>query len=149
VAILLLSIVLVAVFYNRVPVELAYRFNSDGSPDRWLTRGAVILWTLLPQFLLTLLAGAITWGINRLGARYGQFENAWIKPGSILLLMGNMIALPQAILCFAMLRIFIYNSYQIHILSSWVFILIVMGLGSIVLAIFFIRAARHIWGAAR
>ena len=71
VAILLLSIVLVAAFYNRLPVELAYRFKSDGSPDGWLTRGAVILWMLLPQFLLTLLSGAVlrsrsllTWPTN-------------------------------------------------------------------------------------
>jgi len=107
----------------------------------------IVLWTLLPQFLLTLLAGAITWGITKLGTRFGQPESSWIKPESILLLMGNIIALPQIIICFAMLYIFIYNSYQIHILPLWVFALIIMGLGGIILGIFFIRAAHQVWKA--
>ncbi len=63
--------------------------------------------------------------------------------------MGNMIALPQIILCFAMLDIFSYNSYQVHIMPLWVFALITMGLGGIILGIFFIRAIRRAWGATR
>ncbi len=149
VVILLLSIILTAYFYHQLPAELAYRFKSDGSPAGWLNRGTIVLWTLLPQFLLTLLAGAITWGITRVSARFGQPESTWIKPRSILLLMGNIIALPQAILCFAMLYIFNYNSHQIHILPLWVFALIIMGLGGIILGIFFIRAIWQVWGAAR
>jgi len=149
VVVLFLSIILTAYFYHQLPVELAYRFKSDGSPDAWLGRGTIILWTLLPQFLLTLLAGVISWGITKLGTRFGQPESTWIKPESILLLMGNMIALPQVILCFAMLRIFIYNSYQIHILPLWAFALIIMGLGGIILGIFFIRAIRQVWGTTR
>ncbi|MFC2025280.1 DUF1648 domain-containing protein [Chloroflexota bacterium] len=147
--ILLLTIILIACFYHQLPVEVAYRFQSDGSPDGWLSHGMVILWMLPLQFLLTLLAGAITWGITKAGARFGQPESTGIKPKSILLLMGNIIALPQAILCFAMLDIFIYNSYQIHILPLWVFALIIMGLGGIILGIFFIRAVWQVWGAAR
>ncbi|MFC1933404.1 DUF1648 domain-containing protein [Chloroflexota bacterium] len=146
---LLLSIILTAFFYHRLPSEVAYTFQSDGSPDRWLSRSTVILWMLLPQLFLTLLAGAITWGITRLGALFKQPESTWIKLESILLLMGNMVALPQIILCFAMLRIFIYNSYQIHILPLWVFALIIMGLGGIILGIFFIRAVRQVWRASR
>jgi len=149
VVILLLSIIVTACFYHRLPVELAYHFKSDGSPDRWLSRGAIILWMLLPQLFLTLLAGAITWGITRLGALFRQPESTWIKPERILILMGNMVALPQIILCFAMLDIFSYNSYQIHLLPLWVFSLIIMGLGGIILGIFFIRAIRQAWGATR
>ncbi len=149
VVILLLSLILTAYFYHRLPGEVAYHFQSDGSPDRWLSRGTTILWTLLPQLLFTLLAGAITWGITRLSALFKQPESTWIKPESILLLMGNMVALPQVILDFAMLRIFIYNSYQIQILPLWVFALIIMGLGGIILGIFFIRAIRQVWRANR
>jgi len=145
VVILLLSIILVACFYHRLPLEVAYHFKSDGSPDRWLSRGAIILWLFLPQLFFTLLAGAITWGITKLGALFRQPESTWIKPGSILVLMGNMVALPQVILCFAMLDIFSYNSYQIHILPLWVFALIIMGLGGIILGIFFVRAMRQAW----
>ncbi len=149
VVILFLSIILTACFYHRLPVEVAYHFKTDGSPDRWLSRGAIILWMLLPQLFLTLLAGVITWGITKLGALFRQPERTWIKPEQILSLMGNMIALPQIILCFATLDIFSYNSYQIHIMPLWVFVLIIMGLGGIILGIFFIRAIWQAWGASR
>ncbi len=152
VVILLLSIILTAFFYHLLPADVAYHFKSDGSPDRWLSRGAIILWTLLPQLFLTLLAGAITWGITKLGALFGRPESTDIKDIKIegaLSLIGNIFALPQIILCFAMLDIFSYNSYQIHILPLWVFALIIMGLGGIILGIFFIRVMSQAWRATR
>ncbi len=95
------------------------------------------------------MAVAITWGITKLAARFRQPDGIWIKPERMLLLMGNMVALPQVILCFAMLDIFSYNSFQIHIMPLWVFALIIMGLGGIILGIFFIRAVWQVWGASR
>jgi len=146
VAIFLLSIILVACFYHRLPVDLAYHFQSDGSPDKWVGRGALILWMLTPQLIFTLLAGVLIWGVTRLSALFQQPDNTWVQP-RILLVMGNMIALPQIILFFAMLDIFSYNSYQIHILPLWVFALIITGLGGIVLGVFFIQAMRQAWRA--
>ena len=146
-AILSLSIILTAYFYHQLSAEVAYHFKLDGSPDRWLSRGMITLWLLVPQFSLTLVAGAIVWGITKLGVLSRQSGSAWIKPERILSLMGNMIALPQIILCFAMLDIFSYNSYQMHIMPLWVFALIIMGLGGIILGIFFILAIRRAWGA--
>ncbi len=148
--ILLLSIILVLYFYRQLPAEVAYRFRPDGSADGSpISRGAIILWSLVPQFLLTLLAGAITWGITKLGTLFQQTAPTGIKLERVLLLMGNIIALPQIILCFVILDIFSYNSYQIHIMPLWVFALIIIGLGSVVLGIFFIRAIRQVWGASR
>jgi len=146
-AILALAIILTAYFYHQLPTEVAYHFKLDGSPDRWLSRGMVTLWLLVPQLLLTLVATATTWGITKLGVLSSQAESAWIKPERILSLMGNMIALPQIILCFAMLDIFSYNAYQIHIMPLWIFALIIMGLGAIILGIFFIIAIRRAWRA--
>ena len=104
---------------------------------------------LLPQLFLTLVAGVITWGVTMLGALFKQPESTRIEPERIVLLMGNMIALPQIVLCFAMLDVFSYNSYQIHIMPLWVFALIIMGLGGIILVIFFIRAMRRAWGTTK
>ncbi len=146
--ILLLSVVLVLYFYGKLPAEVAYRFKPDGSPDEWLSRAVIILWALVPQFLLTLLAGAITLGIAKLGVLFLQAAPTTIKLEKVLLLMGNMIGLPQVILCFAMLDIFSYNSYQVHLIPLWLFALIVMGLGAVILAIFFIRVARQVLGAS-
>jgi uncharacterized membrane protein len=144
--ILLLSVILAFVFYGQLPAEVTYRFKSDGSPEgSLLSRGMIILWMLVPQFLLALLATAVTWGTTKLGALTKQKETPIIKLESVLLLMGNMITLPQIILCFAMLDIFSYNAYQIHLMPVWVFAVIIMGLGAIILSTFFIRTIRQVW----
>lgn len=149
VVILLISIILTAYFYSRLPVEVAYYFKSDGSPARWLSRSAIILWMLLPQLFLTLLALALTWGITRLSILFRQIGSPRIKLEKVLFVMGSMVALPQIVLGFAMLDIFSYNSFQIHLLPLWVFALITASLGSIILGIFFIQAIRQAWGANR
>ena len=148
-AVLLLSLALATGFYHRLPVELAYHFGSDGSPDRWLSRGGLLLWVLLPQLFFTLLAGAIVWVMTRLASRFRQPAGAGINLEAILLLMGNMVALPQTVLCFAMLYIFVYNAYQMHLPPLWIFVLIIMVLGGVVLSIFFVRAVRLVRGARR
>ena len=60
--ILLLSLILVAVFYRLLPAEVAVRFDLEGNPETWLGRGATIAWMLLPQLLLVLLAAGVAWG---------------------------------------------------------------------------------------
>ena len=147
--ILFLSVILTAYFYHRLPVEVAYHFKLDGSPDKWLSRKMIIVWMLTPQVLFTLGAGVITWGVTRLGILFRQAESILIKPERIISLMGNMIALPQTILCFAMLDIFSYNSYQVHIMPVWLFALIIMGLGGIIIGIFFIQIIRQAWSSSR
>jgi len=57
--------------------------------------------------------------------------------------MGNMFGLPQVILTFAMLDIFLYNAYQIRLIALWVFTLIIMVLGVVVLGVFFIKTSRQ------
>ncbi len=133
VAILLLSIFLSAYFYHLLPAEVAYHFELDGTPDRWFSRGMAMVWVLVPQCFFALLAGAIVWGITKVGIFSRQTGSTWIKPERILPVMGNMITLPQLIVFFAMLDIFSYNSYQIHIMPMWVFLLIILGLATIAL----------------
>ena len=146
IGILLLCIILTGYFYHLLPGEVAYHFK-DGSPDKWMSRGAIIAWMLTPQLLLALLAGAIVWGTIRLSAHFRQAVNTGVE--KMISLMGNMVALPQIILGFAMLDIFSYNSYQIHLMPLWIFALIVMGLGGIILGIFFILAIQGILGTAQ
>lgn len=146
VAILFLSLVLAAIFYPRLTAELGYHFQGDGSPDRWLNRNRIILAMLIPQLILTLVAVATTWGITRLSARLQLPQQTAINRERIFWLMGNMMALPQIVLSFALLDIFVYNAYGIHIMPLWIFAVIVMAAGGIVLGIFFRRAA---WEARR
>ena len=141
--IFLLAIILAVFFYPQLPAEVAYHFKPDGSPDKWLSREVILIWMLVPQLGLALLAGAIVWGIARLSTTFRDAEGN-LKLERIISLMGNMIGLPQLIICFAMLDIFSYNSYGIHIMPIWIFALIVMGLGSIPLGIVFIQAIRRV-----
>ena len=147
--VLILTVAMVGYFYRLLPPEVAYHFQSDGSPDQWLNRSTIVLWALLPQFFLTILAGAITWGLTKLGSVSSDVAAIMAKLGRLLLVMGNMVAIPQVILCFAMLDIFSYNSYQVHILPLWVFALIVMVVGAIVLTVFFFQTVRQAWATPR
>ena len=142
-AVLLLALILAAFFYHQLPAEVAYHFKSDGSPDTWLSREAILAWLLVPQLGLTLLAGAIVWGMTRLNVLFQDAKSSLVSKG-IISFMGNMIGLPQVIICFAMLEIFSYNSYGTHIMPIWIFALIIIGLGSIPLGIFFIQAIRRV-----
>jgi len=146
VSVFLLSLILTAYFYHLLPGEVAYHFQ-DGSPDRWMSRGAIIAWMLTPQFFLALLAAAIIWGITKLSTYFRQTVSRGVE--RILSLMGNMIVLPQIILGFAMLDIFSYNAYQIHLMPLWVFALLVMGIGGIILGVFFILAIRQVRGTSQ
>lgn len=139
-AVLLLSIILAVSFYGLLPPEAAYHFEH-GAPDRWASRGAIIAWTVIPQFVFLLFALVIVSVAAILCKRSGLEGSAPIR--RLLSMMGNMVALPQIILAFAMLDIFLYNAYQIHLRPLWVFILIVIVLGGIFLGIFFLQALRQ------
>ena len=119
---------------------MAYHFK-DGLPDRWTSRGVATAWLLVPQFLLTGLGAAVVTGIIKLGNRLQPTPNN--RTETMLLVMGNMVALPQLVLTFAMLAIFSYNSYGIYLMPLWVFALIVMGLGGIILGALFFLAIKQ------
>ena len=135
-AILLLSIILTACFYHLLPSEVAVHFELDGTPDRWLSREMAIVGVLVSQLLLVLLAGTIVWGITKIVLPSGQTGSAWVKPERIVSYMGNLIALPQLLVCFAMIDIFSYNSYQTHLIPIWIFLIAILFLATIALGIF-------------
>jgi uncharacterized membrane protein len=139
--ILLLAVILVAIFYPQLTDEVAYRFNLDGLPKSWLSRGAIASLVLISQFILTLVSVGVVWGVIRLSRSSGQVEGA-ISPEKLVLFMGNMVALPQIIIGFVILDIFSYNVYSRHLMPVWLFTLIAMVLAGIVLTIFLIQAIR-------
>jgi hypothetical protein len=140
-AMLLISVIVVAFFYRILPTEIAYRFE-DGAPGGWLSRGAIITGTLATQVVLTILAIAIVWVTIRVGARFPVVPTPLVD--RLLIIMGNMVALPQIVLAFAMLNIFSYNAYQIQLISPLVFALLVAALGLIALGVLFAVAIRQV-----
>ncbi len=101
---------------------------------------------LLPQLLLALVGVALAWGMTKLASRFWPPEGTKINLKTIVSLMGNMVALPQIVFGFAMVDIFVYNAYQIHLPPLWIFALIFMVTGGIVIGVVFIRAIRQEWG---
>lgn len=150
-AILVISIVSTAVLFPRLPAQVAYHFGRDGSPDRWVDRNLFILITLLTQFVFTLLAASVTWSMGKLSARLGGAQPAGsasprsgvMRPERIIQAMGNMLALPQSVLAFAALDIFVFNAFQVRLMPLWLFAVIVMAVGGVLLGIFFVRALRQ------
>lgn len=141
VALFLLSIILVAVFYHKLPPEVVYRYTEGTS----VSRGAIIAWLVIPQFILALIGIALS-GVGSLITRKNEpSDRARIM--KILMAMGNMVALPQLILLFAMLHIFLYNAYEIRLIPLWIIIVIIMLISSIVLGIFFLQTLRQSRGS--
>ncbi len=142
-AVLAASLILTAVFYPRLPADLAYHFKSDGTPDRSLGRNQILFVMLFPQVLLTLLAAASTLGMMKLSSRFQQTQIA-LQPEKIVSLMGNILAMPEIVLAFFMLDVFLYNAYQIHFITIWALGVAVMIIGGIFLGVFFYRAFHSI-----
>ncbi len=149
IAILLLSAALSAYFYPLLPAEVAYHFEPDGTPDRWLSREMTMFWVLALQLVFVLLGGGIAWGVTKLSTLFGQAGSTKIKPERLVLFTGNFVALPQFIICFAMVDIFSYNSYQIHLMPMWVFLLVVLGLVTISLVMFGVLILSKVRGGQR
>jgi uncharacterized membrane protein len=145
----LLSLILAASIYHLLPAELASHFELDGTPDGWLSREVTMVWLLMPQLVLVLLAGGVGWGVSRLSARFGQIDSTVVRAGRVVLLMGNLIALPQLLLCFAMIDIFSYNLYQRHIMPMWVFLLLILILVTIALGVFLVYIFSKLRGGQR
>ena len=145
VVILVVSIILTAVFYGRLPESVGWTFQSDGSPDRWAGKGALVFWIIGVQVFFLLAAGGIIRGITSIYNRYTDSDSGPMNPGIMIGIMGNMLVVPQVIIFFAMIDIFSYNSYQTHFLPLWLNALIVLLTGGIILGIFFLRAVLQAW----
>ena len=143
---LVISAGIVIYFYSKLPDEVAWRFNADGS---LVSRNSIIMWAIVPQVLLTLLAVIIAYGTTRISHLFDQTSGAGINLDTILLIMSNMVVIPQLILLFAMLNIFSYNAFQTRIgFIGWVALAIII-VGLVLLSIFFIRAIRKIVSQAK
>ena len=68
------------------------------------------------------------------------------KPDKSGLFHGQFRGAAQLILFFAMLDIFVYNAYQTHIIPTWVFLSVFLGLATVAMGVFavfiFLKARR-------
>ena len=130
VILLLLTGVMMSFFYNKLPEQAAYHFLVDGSPDKWASPVAIVLVGLLIQAGLVFIGWVMVMIASRI-APSSQTENMVLKPESLLVWMGNLVALPQIIFGFVMLDLFSYNVYQKHLMPVWLFMVIVLVIATI------------------
>ena len=135
-AFLFLSVILVAVFYTKLDAELAYRFSADGTPRGWVSRSVIVWGGLCLQVLFAAMAIGIAKVMTRLGSSMGQLNSA-MNPQRMVILMSNMILLPQIIFSFIVLDVFIYNIYNCHLMPLWIFAVVVLVAGGMILVAFF------------
>jgi uncharacterized membrane protein len=114
-----------AILFNKLPGEVSYHFQTDGTPDGWTSRVSFISIGLLLQLFFVLLGTGIVFGVSKTGVLTRSTESI-VKPNSLLLFMGNLVAFPQIIIGFAMLDIFSYNAYQKHLMPLWLFAIIIL-----------------------
>jgi hypothetical protein len=136
-AMLLITLVLAAIFYGKLPQETAYRF-SGSTPVSRLDRGSVLAWALGLQLVFAALSLAITFLITS-AARHMQLVETTLNR-TVFAIIGNLVALPQIIFAYAILVIFIYNIYGKTLPPLWAFALAVMVIGGVILVVFFTRA---------
>jgi hypothetical protein len=139
VAFLLLSALIAAIFWSRLPAQMVYHFQGN-TPDKTISSGALLVWMLLPQLFFVLISYALT-RLVMLGARYAPPGETPFQ--ALLPLMGNMIALPQVVLFFIMLQIVLYNVFQVNLIPLWITALIILVIGGIVLVVVFTRLIRQ------
>jgi uncharacterized membrane protein len=136
-AVLFIAVVLAAVFYGKLPAETAYRF-SGSVPVSWMNPGSVLAWTLGLQLVFVLLALAVTFMVTGAARRMQLPETPLNR--RLFAIIGNVVVLPQIIIAYAMLDIFLYNIYDKTLPPLWAFALVVMFAGGVVLAVLFTRA---------
>jgi uncharacterized membrane protein len=142
--VMLISVVAAAYFYRLLPPQVPYHFAADGSGDRSVSRGSLVLALVAPQVLLALVAAAVAHIVARVGARFVRDGNS---PGaaveSVTTVMSNMVVLPQVVLCFAMFNLFVLNAYGVQLPPMYVVAMVVMLGGGVVLGLFFLRAIQQ------
>jgi len=136
-AVALTTIVTIAILYPSFPNELAYRFSSSGAPQSSIGRELFTVLMIVAQLVVVGLAAAATIFILRLARRMLKDSPAPIAPGRIIWLMANMLVLPQILIAFVALDAAYYASKTAHIMTPWLFSLLAIGVGTIVIIILF------------
>ncbi|MBI4294591.1 MAG: DUF1648 domain-containing protein [Chloroflexi bacterium] len=121
-ALCLASLILVACFYPRLEgARLATHFSFSGQPDGWMGRSAFVAIMLAIQF-----------GFAGISLALVRWLSAWLRPGAPAQvsasasqwLLGNLLAVGQMVVLYAMADTFWYNLYQAHLLPVWLFIIL-------------------------
>ncbi len=137
VAVLFISLIIGAIFYGRLPQDVAYRFSGAVIYTK-IHRNAFMALTVCLQLVFTVISFVIallaTSAVRRMHLTETQVSR------TMFILMGNMLVLPMIIVFYAMLGILVYNIYGSVLPALWAFALVVLVAGAVVMAVLFARA---------
>ena len=142
-AILGLTVVFAAIFYPQMPAEVAYNFRGEAAADSYFSRQFALGLMLSLQLILLFPVAAITWGATRIKLGEGAGDGLYFKVERALLIVTNLIALPQSLSCFALADIFSYNVSGAHLPPLWFCGAVVFALGTIFLVVLFFKTVRQ------
>jgi hypothetical protein len=143
-AALLISVLAAGLFYGKLPAEGAH-YSPIGQEGAATSRAGLIAWLLMPQAALALLSAGLVWTVTHIRSLAEYAGETGVSLDGIVMVMGNLIGLPQLILLFAMVNTFGYNAYGKSIVPVWAIVIILVVLGVAVTGIFFVRAIRRLW----
>lgn len=133
--------VIVAVWLGpKLTGDAAYNFVGGVTPAGYFSRGAVLGITLGLQVAIALPVILVSWITLRLRGGPNQAENVGgdaVKLDRVLLLVTNLVALPQLLLLFALAEILSYNIYGAHLMPGWAFGAAVLVTGAVFLGLLF------------
>ena len=139
-AVALVAIVISLALYPSLPAQVAYRFTSGGLPTGYMARATFLVLMAGAQVLLVTAAYVIAASIVRVSRRMSQNQPLPVDPSRIIWLMANMVLLPQIILAFILVDSSIYAASNRHLMTPWLFSLIAIGVGTVVIAVLFVRS---------
>ena len=138
---LLVSAIIAAWLGPKLTADAAYNFGGGDAPTGYFSRGAVLGITLGLQVAIALPVVFVSWVTIRL--RGGSLEltetggGDAVKLDRVLLMVTNLVALPQLLLFFALAEILSYNIYGAHLLSGWAYGAAVLVTGALFLGLLF------------
>lgn len=139
-----LSVLLYAIFFNKLPEQVAYRFDFDGEPSAYMSDSGASALFLGIQAAIVIISFLVIKGISKLRFLTDSGDVVF-KPDKLLTLMGNIPVIPQLIFAFALLDMLTYNAYELHLMPLWIFTAIVLVISAVVLGILTIPALLKVW----
>ncbi|TFG46626.1 MAG: hypothetical protein E4H31_01115 [Dehalococcoidia bacterium] len=136
-ALLVLTIVIAAIFYGQLPSEVHYRFGLDGDPSGNPVSKAALFGSLMAvQIVLLVIAYFTVRTIGSVQLFRDNINNFWFSPTRLLTIMGNMPTIIQLIMGYVLIDAIIYALQGNHLMPLWLFTVIALAGGGIVLIIY-------------
>jgi hypothetical protein len=136
-AVMVIAAGIAGFFFGQLPAEIHYRFGLDGAPSGDpVSKNGFIGLMLAIQIGLTGLAYLSVRAIGRVQLFQDNVHNFWFNPTKLLTAMGNMPAIIQTVVAYILIDGIFYALNDSHLMPLWLFALITLVLGGIILIIY-------------